>query len=633
MITPRFSVSQSDALVIVEISVPHIRVSAAEFHINDETFSFYCKPYLLKLSFPGALEDSEERPATAVYDPDKNHGTIVCSVPKQSPGEHFEDMDMMSKLLQPHLPVPTRIIPSAASGGGGSGGGIGGGGGSSSIGGGGGGGGVRSGGPLIEVISSEDFATGDGDGDGDGDGGGSDGSDVSDGSEGSGEGKLQGSNAGATTGRDPDEAARSLLWGLPSDMVGVELGKPRYGFNDEREGWFTDLRGELVGCVELPVPDQTPAGLRCRLREAAEKARFDGNRYQADRTFGDEDPLYQESRSFVPWWDHLRATEEAATEEAATEEAAKGVPQPAVDALADGLGSLSLGVQSVGGSPSNVPPSDPPSEASSVVSSSVLADAAALGGAANASPGGEGKGESESDAAAAAAAVVEAVVDSVAVNSLMGAVVDSVVDQASSIAVAAGASAGEQQKGSSLVGEGEGEVEDGSSSGEYETSSEEEESSSAEEDSDWEFGGSSDDAMDSDDDLALFESTAAGVGQENDTDTGAASSASAASATSAAGAGAAGTCVAGKGAAAGKGGGVDGGEAKEEVPSKPSTPLPPATTVVFTETEREQMSKLPRKEQLVAQDCQAAPMGLHHWALLASVADVIFGYETEEPAL
>jgi hypothetical protein len=624
MITPRFSVSQSDALVVVEISVPHIRVSAAEFHINDETFSFYCKPYLLKLSFPGALEDSEERPATAVYDPDKNHGTIVCSVPKQSPGEHFEDMDMMSKLLQPHLPVPTRIIPSA-SGGGGSGGGIGGGGGSSSsIGGGGGGGGgdggVRSGGPLIEVISSEDFATGDGDGDGDSDG--------SEGSDGSGEGKLQGSNGGATTGRDPDEAARSLLWGLPSDMVGVELGKPRYGFNDEREGWFTDLRGELVGCVELPVPDQTPAGLRCRLREAAEKARFDGNRYQADRTYGDEDPLYQESRSFVPWWDHLRGKEEAATEEAV-----KGVPQPAVDALADGLGSLNLGVQSVGGSPSEVPPSDPPSDAPSVVSSSVLADAAALGGAANASPGGEGKGESESDAAAAAAAVVEAVVDSVAVNSLMGAVVDSVVDsvvdQASSIAVAAGASAGEQ-KGSGLEGGEEEEVEDGSSSGEYETSSEEEESSSAEEDSDWEFGGSSDDAMDSDDDLALFESTAAGVGQEDDMDTGAAGAASAA------GAGVARAGAVGKGTAAGKGGGVDGGEAKEEVPSKPSTPsapLPPATTVMFTETEREQMSKLPRKEQLVVQDCQAAPMGLHHWALLASVADVIFGYETEEPTL
>ena len=120
-----------------------------------------------------------------------------------------------------------------------------------------------------------------------------------------------------------------------------------------------------------------------------------------------------------------------------------------------------------------------------------------------------------------------------------------------------------------------------------------------------------------------------GVSEEED----ASGASGAASAASAAGAGAAGTCVAGKGAAAGKGGGVDGGEAKEEVPSKPSTPLPPATTVVFTETEREQMSKLPRKEQLVAQDCQAAPMGLHHWALLASVADVIFGYETEEPAL
>ena len=59
MVTPRFAVGQESGLIKVEINVPHIRVSDAEFHISGGEFNFFCKPYLLKLSFPGELEDSE----------------------------------------------------------------------------------------------------------------------------------------------------------------------------------------------------------------------------------------------------------------------------------------------------------------------------------------------------------------------------------------------------------------------------------------------------------------------------------------------------------------------------------------------------------------------------------------------
>lgn len=65
-VTPRFSISQTDAEVVVEVHVPHVRVSGMDFEVDGREFSFWCKPYLLKLTFPGELLDSEE--AHATYD-------------------------------------------------------------------------------------------------------------------------------------------------------------------------------------------------------------------------------------------------------------------------------------------------------------------------------------------------------------------------------------------------------------------------------------------------------------------------------------------------------------------------------------------------------------------------------------
>lgn len=66
---PRFRVTQDAAWVFVHVHVPFVRVSEMEFHVDGCAFSFYCKPYLLKLQFPHEVVDDEL--AKAVYDPNK----------------------------------------------------------------------------------------------------------------------------------------------------------------------------------------------------------------------------------------------------------------------------------------------------------------------------------------------------------------------------------------------------------------------------------------------------------------------------------------------------------------------------------------------------------------------------------
>lgn len=67
--TPRFHVTQDAAWVFVHVHVPFVRVSEMEFYVDGLDFTFYCKPYLLKLHFPHEVVDDEL--AKAVYDPNK----------------------------------------------------------------------------------------------------------------------------------------------------------------------------------------------------------------------------------------------------------------------------------------------------------------------------------------------------------------------------------------------------------------------------------------------------------------------------------------------------------------------------------------------------------------------------------
>lgn len=98
MLTPRFTVTQTDDNVVITIHIPHVRVSNAEIYAEKNEFTFFCKPYLLKLLLPEEVCDDEN--CHAAYDPDKENGTIVATLPKRSPGVYFPDLDLTTLLLQ-----------------------------------------------------------------------------------------------------------------------------------------------------------------------------------------------------------------------------------------------------------------------------------------------------------------------------------------------------------------------------------------------------------------------------------------------------------------------------------------------------------------------------------------------------
>ena len=97
VLTPKFSVSQSDDCVVVKIFVPYIRVSDAEIIADGTEFTFFCKPYLLKLSLPSEVEEDER--CSAKYDPEEENGVIIATLPKKNKGEYFPGLDLSSQLM------------------------------------------------------------------------------------------------------------------------------------------------------------------------------------------------------------------------------------------------------------------------------------------------------------------------------------------------------------------------------------------------------------------------------------------------------------------------------------------------------------------------------------------------------
>ncbi|XP_028262509.1 protein SHQ1 homolog [Parambassis ranga] len=95
MITPAFDLSQDPDYLILSIRVPYTRTSEFDLFIDGTDFKFYAKPYFLRLTLPGRIvEDGKEK---ATFDIDK--GLFTLRVPKETPGEHFEGLQMLTSLL------------------------------------------------------------------------------------------------------------------------------------------------------------------------------------------------------------------------------------------------------------------------------------------------------------------------------------------------------------------------------------------------------------------------------------------------------------------------------------------------------------------------------------------------------
>ncbi|XP_069722117.1 protein SHQ1 homolog [Phaenicophaeus curvirostris] len=97
MITPAFELTQDPDFLTVIIRVPYARASEFDVYFEGEDFKFYAKPYFLRLTLPGRIvEDGREK---ASYDADK--GTFTIRLPKETPGQYFEGLDMLTSLLAP----------------------------------------------------------------------------------------------------------------------------------------------------------------------------------------------------------------------------------------------------------------------------------------------------------------------------------------------------------------------------------------------------------------------------------------------------------------------------------------------------------------------------------------------------
>ncbi|XP_026578220.1 protein SHQ1 homolog [Pseudonaja textilis] len=96
MITPVFELSQDPDFLTIIIKVPYARVSEFDVYFEGNSFRFYAKPYFLRLTLPGrVVEDGREK---ASYD---GSGIFTIHLPKETPGEKFDGLDMLTVLLAP----------------------------------------------------------------------------------------------------------------------------------------------------------------------------------------------------------------------------------------------------------------------------------------------------------------------------------------------------------------------------------------------------------------------------------------------------------------------------------------------------------------------------------------------------
>ncbi|KAJ1952243.1 hypothetical protein EC988_003658 [Linderina pennispora] len=95
MITPKFSVQQDDTTVTVVITAPHVRAATIELDVNGDQLTFYAAPYYLRLTFPGRVVEDEN--SKAQLDHGSNNITVILT--KETPGEVFENLDMLTSLL------------------------------------------------------------------------------------------------------------------------------------------------------------------------------------------------------------------------------------------------------------------------------------------------------------------------------------------------------------------------------------------------------------------------------------------------------------------------------------------------------------------------------------------------------
>lgn len=250
-ITPKFKITQNDEAVVLRINIPHVRITNLEIVADGTDFSFYCKPYLLKLKLPHDVDGKSEQ-CKGVYDPDTEDGIVTVTLPKSTPGLHFPHLDLLTTLL--HTPISSTA--SVAKG------------------------------PLIEELSCS-------------------GTGVSDE-----EGKIV-VDEGEEETRKKDSGSVAIEEENNGIHMSTSLARYKYGFLNMYSGIFSPLHELVSDVLQVSDPDGTTPQERRRARLEREVSDFDPERYLGDHFGAEEDPLFQEASRFVPFWSSTSSSSSA----------------------------------------------------------------------------------------------------------------------------------------------------------------------------------------------------------------------------------------------------------------------------------------------------------------------------------
>jgi protein SHQ1 len=68
-----------------------------EIHVDETLLTVHINPYFLRLNFSNRLLEDDE--SSAQYDP--GSGYLIVTLTKETKGEEFKDLDLLTKLLAP----------------------------------------------------------------------------------------------------------------------------------------------------------------------------------------------------------------------------------------------------------------------------------------------------------------------------------------------------------------------------------------------------------------------------------------------------------------------------------------------------------------------------------------------------
>lgn len=82
------------------------QASDIEIEVDELVLTAVINPYFLRLSFSDPLVEDDR--SSAVYDPASGYLTVTLS--KVTKGQHFKDLDLLSKLLAPRPASPQPLV-------------------------------------------------------------------------------------------------------------------------------------------------------------------------------------------------------------------------------------------------------------------------------------------------------------------------------------------------------------------------------------------------------------------------------------------------------------------------------------------------------------------------------------------